>query len=337
VKKILEILFPTSLLFLAPAFCLVPANKTPELLPPPQLDDGWRVSTPAAEGMDQAQIALNLPEPPVFVPTSHVKLGEKYDIRYRPDTGSEFSIRSVEKISDRHTVMGEEQLIHSESTADLGARVITAEPGGIDLELGYRNHDYSSDSPQGSGTADFAELIGQKIRARLSATGEWSGFTGIDRLPKVPLPGQNVPWGENHYLLEVRNLLPRLPGKKVEMGESWTGQYTYQELFAREFWIPVTVNYAYTLWDCTRVWGKDCVKVAANFTFHAAGEFVADGSTWKVTFEGSGSESYHFDCKKGMVRRYEKNLTFAGQAVAEEIGMVVPFNSEIGTNVEMVF
>jgi hypothetical protein len=312
-------------------------NNTHELLPTSDLDDDWRASTPAAEGMDQGQIVLNLPEPPVFVPTSHINPGERYEIRYRPEAGSEFSIHSVEKITGRRTVMGEEILFNSESTADLGVRVIAAESDGMDLELSYQDHSFSSDSPQTRGTADFTGLIGQNIRARLSATGEWSDFRGIDQVPQVTLPGKNVPWGENHCLLEVRNLLPRLPGRRVEMGESWITQYTHEELFVGEFWIPVTVYYAYTLWDCTRAWGKDCVKVAANFTFHAEGEFVADGSTWEITFEGSGSESYHFDCRKGMVRRYENTLTLAGQAVAEEIGMVVPFNNEIESKIEVDF
>ena len=56
-RRIFWILLSAHLCFSANLFSFPPEKEKPRFIQPVQLDDGWRVSTPAAEGMDQAQIA----------------------------------------------------------------------------------------------------------------------------------------------------------------------------------------------------------------------------------------------------------------------------------------
>ncbi len=55
-KRTIRILFFTYLVVSLPVRCLPSKEESPGLLPPVQLNDGWRVSTPAAEGMDESRI-----------------------------------------------------------------------------------------------------------------------------------------------------------------------------------------------------------------------------------------------------------------------------------------
>ncbi|GEM_PF-6769200 len=56
-KTALRILFLAHLCVPVPVLCLSSGEGGQECSPVVDLDDGWRVSTPAAEGMDQAQVA----------------------------------------------------------------------------------------------------------------------------------------------------------------------------------------------------------------------------------------------------------------------------------------
>ncbi len=76
------------------------------------------------------------------------------------------------------------------------------------------------------------------------------------------------------------------------MGGSWTHRSTRRELVVGEVWVPVTVNYAYTLVDRTTAQGKDCLRIAVSFTVHADAEVMLDGISWIFGFTGSGSGVY---------------------------------------------
>jgi hypothetical protein len=140
-----------------------------------------------------------LPEPPPFVPSASARPGESFELGHRLDEDSEYSIRMVKRSRSKLLVEGgNELLLGSESGVTYGARVVAREPGGIELELVYHDHSYRMDLPEPKEPADFSELTGHKIRARLSTTGEWSDFRGLDQLPVTTLPGEKVPWGEDH-------------------------------------------------------------------------------------------------------------------------------------------
>jgi CubicO group peptidase (beta-lactamase class C family) len=279
-----------------------------------------------------------LPDPPAFVASASAKPGDTFELSHRLDENSEFSFRWDKRSRYRLTVEGgNELLIGSESGATWGTRVIARESDGLDLELTCQDHTYRMDLPEPKKPADFTELTGQKIRTRLSTTGEWSDFRGLDLLPVTTLPGEKVPWSKDHCVLEVQSLLPFLPGKTVEMGESWTHRCTRRELVGGQVWVPVTVNCAYTLVDRNIAQGKDCLRVAANFTLHAAAEIMMDGIPWNFRFTGSGTGSYLFAWRQGLVLGSEESSSLVGRATAEEIGQVIPFQSDVQTSVKVEF
>lgn len=98
-----------------------------------------------------------------------------------------------------------------------------------------------------------------------------------------------------------------------------------------------TSRFRYTLVDRTTAQEKDCLRIAANFTIHAATEVMLDGIPWNFRFSGSGTGLYLFAWRQGMVLESEESSSFAGRASAEEIGQAIPFQSDVRTNVEVEF
>ncbi len=198
--------------------------------------------------------------------------------------------------------------------------VVSVNGAGYVLEMEFKRMFRLSINPGGRFRHDHPNLIGSKIRMRLSKDGVLSGFEELDDLPEMTSIIRRTAAAE--YIHRAATIFPKLPEKPVGIGGTWT--YT---LNAARPYIFLDVDeeiktvYTYTVVEETKMNGLNCLKIEMTYKQEARVEGERRGQPFSENIEGRGKEILYFAFEQGMFisRKGTFEMTAeAGRAIRED-------------------
>jgi hypothetical protein len=264
----------------------------------------------------------------IGIPACRSNSPERYTIAYKMDKGSTFTMQVAREHRNYRNFMGNELITNSEGQRGYGFTVKSSGDDGLRLEIELTNRVYHSDDANILMDPDFSELIGLKVAASLSSTGELSDLRGFDELPEIAIPGVDDRLNESQYINEAIFLFPRLSKEPVKLGDSWDDVVQYEEVIA-DTTLPLTVRYTYTLLEETDHDGLDCLKILGDYIFNMEGPVDFGGLDLDLALAGTGIDTVYFAWKKGMFVRSDSRVVVQGSADNEDMGVSIPMKHNI--------
>jgi len=246
-------------------------------------------------------------------------------LTYHVDPGTKFTITSTgttEMVSDQ---MGNEVVVLIDGGGEDAYEVITGgNETGMTLEMEYKARSQNLDSPQGSASTDFSEVLGKIVKYTVSPVGKVDGLEGFDELPEIMSASQEKITKEI-WELGAKASFPMLPEKAVKFGDTWTDS-DEQDLPASGGTLKIISSSTYTLVEEAVKDGFDCVKIEVANTVTMNGTMEQQGMPLKITRETKGTETIYFAYKKGMYLSRETGSKAEGIVTVESMGIEIPQN-----------
>lgn len=199
------------------------------------------------------------------------------------------------------------------------------------IEVTLNSMDAAATTPQGDFDADTEPAIGKSFEMSLSYLGKEVDVSGAEEI-KYSMG----PQGDRSIMPDFAAFLPDLPGRPVDIGDTWTSRDT----------IPVTEGNAEllivseslnTLEGFETINGMQCAKVSAVVTGSISGEGEQMGAA--LTFSGTmeGNEIWYFAHKEGVYVKSSGNIfTTANVEVGGPQQMSIPMTMDMTTETELV-
>lgn len=149
-------------------------------------------------------------------------------------------------------------------------------------------------TPMNEFSPDMGEVIGRSFAIKLTALGKESDFAQAEAIT-FNLGGETRNLGP-----EFQSIFPDFPKTPVKPGDSWSYPDTIREE-AQGNWLHLYVSCTATLEGVETLNGIECAKVTVPFTGTVLGEGNMQGISTKTTGEISGTDTYYFDYKKGIL------------------------------------
>jgi hypothetical protein len=244
-------------------------------------------------------------------------------LTYHPEAGTKFTIVSTATSEIVMNQMGTEVVVNVEGEGEDSYEVISVDnEAGITFELEYREKSDNVESPAGSGSTDYSELVGKKAIFVVSPLGKTSGFEGFENLPEITTALQETT-NKDQYISGVKAIFPMLPGKAVKFGDTWT-ETDEREIPASGGKFKIVSNVTYKLIEEAKKDGFDCVKIEATGTIKTTGSGETEGMSFTLEREANATEIIYFAYRKGMYISREGSSKQEGIVNFESIGMEMP-------------
>jgi hypothetical protein len=265
--------------------------------------------------------------------------GKKYDLKYGLKNDTKFEVKTSRTDDAETEMMGNKVLSKTESATDYALKVKSSGKGSTVFELAYKAKSLTIQGQGDTTSVDFSGLIGKVVSFMLSGNGTASDFTGFDVLPAIDIPAQQTKIDQARYILEVKDLFPKLPGKPVAAGDTWTASDIYKEPMSAgaSDSLTVTLNETYTFVGPAQKDGIDCLEIRDDYTLSVAGSGKAQGMSLTIDMPGNGTTMIYFAPSRGMFIALEGTSTIKGTAVIQEAAVTIPMSHAYRTASTVVF
>lgn len=205
--------------------------------------------------------------------------------------------------------------VFSFSTNDPGQNPMTLD---ITIDTMY----FNLKTPMNELTPDMEQVIGKQFDIKLTPLGLESDFSQAKEIT-YDLGGESRNMGA-----ELQGFFPNFPDKPLQQGDSWTYSDTIKEE-SQGNWLHLFANNTATLEGYEVVDGRECAKVTITLNGTVLGEGMSRGVGTKTTGEFSGTDTYFFDYKEGLLVKMRSE----GEATTEtktsgEKKMTIPASRE---------
>jgi len=153
---------------------------------------------------------------------------------------------------------------------------------------------------------DMGSVIGQQFDIKFSKLGIESDFSQAEAIT-YDMAGETRNLGP-----EVQGFFPNFPDNPVKPGDSWTYQDTVREE-SEGNWLHIFSHCTATLAGYEEIAGKQCAKITIVQTGTILGEGNMQGLKTKSVGEVSGTETFYFAYKEGILVK----LSSSGVAITE--------------------
>jgi len=265
--------------------------------------------------------------------------GKKYDLKYGLKDDSKFEVKTLRTDDAETDMMGNKILSKTESASDLAFRVKKSGKGAMVLEVAYKSKSLTIQAQGDTTSVDFSGLIGKMATFMLSGDGTAYDFKGFDSLPAIDIPSQQTKIDQARYILELKDLFPKLPGKPVAAGDTWTSTDVYKEPMSAAGGdsLTVTVTNTYTLVGPAQKDGVDCIEIRNNYTMSVAGSGKTQGMSLTIDMPGNGATMIYFATGRGMFIGTEGSSIIKGTAVVQEAAVTIPMSHVYKTASTVIF
>lgn len=226
-----------------------------------------------------------------------------------------------------------EQPFETISTASL---VFSTEPRGKkgeDHAIGVtvKSMDVSMATPQGELVPDTSTVVGEGFEMTVSVLGEESNLEGA-----ASVRYDMGPAGERGLTTEFSNIFPDLPGRPIVIGDSWTTTTNVTEDTGQAN-IHIITESVNTLVGFETIDGRECARIAVEFTGTLEGEGEEQNVNWKTTGDLSGTGTIYFAHKEGIL--VSETTSGVGDGVIVGSGdreMTIPMTREFSFETKLV-
>lgn len=224
---------------------------------------------------------------------------KKYDLKYNLSKGTKFTVTFIDKF-ERSSIMPNGDVTGNTIDDTYGGvfEVISADNDGLVLDLNITKAARLSKNPGGTFNSTFDEIIGKKVRFNMSETGELSNLDGFINLEDTnKILRRTAP---DDLLHRLAALFPVLPGKSVELGDTWTSEITGKKPTYSGLKSDIKCKYTYKILGEEKIAGFDCLKIDVNYEQATKTDGEIRGRLFKYNMGGTGKETIYFAYKKGM-------------------------------------
>ena len=259
-----------------------------------------------------------------------------YNPKYFAKKGEKFTVNYFRKNLNAREVMGNEMVNLQEDSYKYEFTVKSNSGDGMDLEMKYIEKADKTDDPQFPVGTDYSALEGKTVEFFLSSTGKVSKFENFDELPEIEVRIRDTKFFEDTYKNELKQLFYALPGKSIDIGETWSDKIEFNEHLAGGG-VKIIINSDYKLLEEIQKDGIKCLKIDVKFTMEITGGGTLNAMDFDFNMKGSGNETVYFSQEKGMFVSVEGKSTMQGSADFKEVEMSVPIKQDIETRINVTF
>jgi hypothetical protein len=216
------------------------------------------------------------------------------DMRYRMPAGGELSYRMTNRYSQTMNVMGQEVKIESEERARYSLRSQGMSEGAHQLAVTIDTMSICLETPQGRMVPDLTPVVGSAFSMRVSDLGKEFDLTGADAI------SYEMPPGEKHSAVSgFQAVFPDLPGRPVEIGDTWESVDTIADSEPRG-WVQMVFQSRNTFAGIDTVDGEVCAKITAEVTGVLEGEGRERGIDLATKGDIEARDEWYFSLAEGV-------------------------------------
>ena len=182
-------------------------------------------------------------------------------------------------------------------------------------------------TPMNETTPGMEEVIGRNFAIKLTPIGKESDFSQAEEIT-FQLGGET-----RSLSAEFQGFFPDFPANPVKPGDSWSYQDTIKEESGGN-WLHLYINCTATLEGYETLSGRECVRVTVHFSGTLLGEGITRQVEMKTTGDISGTDTYFFDYKEGILVKIRSEVTASSVTkTSGEREMTIPATREFAKEV----
>jgi len=206
--------------------------------------------------------------------------------------------------------LGRERGVSASRTVDF--RIVSggSADGTLSLDVTVEGLVYALDTPRGKIEREAPEAHDRRFVMTLSPLG-----TAIDLGDAESIEYSMPPVGMQKLADEFRDLLPELPDRPLRVGDTWTATRSVDDPRFRGT-MEVSTHLVNKLEGYETIDGVPCAKITTQITGRMTG--LTEGPVGSDSSSGavSGSATWYFDYRGGVLVRYNASLRQQGRAAA---------------------
>jgi len=179
---------------------------------------------------------------------------------------------------------------------------------------------------------DVGEVIGKHFYMAVSPQGKALAIAVGDLKYRVG------PFGLRTLDTDFQDFFPILNDGPVKVGDTWLA--TVEVTDSRDAEMMMVLNYENTLEDVVMVGDLSCARVSSRVTGRLSGKAEGPGQDISFTGEISGSDTWLFAYKEGLLVSRETEINVMGEATDVRAqggrGMNVPMTRNISSKIQLV-
>ncbi len=185
----------------------------------------------------------------------------------------------------------------------------------------------SINTMQGDMSPDMKPVIGKGFDMILSPLGIEIDVSGAKALT------YSSPDGVRNLSAGFKVFFPDLPGKRVNVGDSWPSRYAIEEQ-SDSMDLRIDIDSVNTLEGFEKIDGMDCARVSAKLTGVISGTGSQQGMGLQFSGKLTGTDTWYFAVKEGL---YVKSKGESSSDIAVEVsGMTIQGTQSQTTEVKFV-
>jgi hypothetical protein len=248
---------------------------------------------------------------------------ETFNFQFKYSKGSTYFYNSDVASQLTQEVMGKEMKFNNDVHGVFRFQVDNvADNGDIQFTASMDSASLKSNMMGKDSSVSLTSVIGKRVKAVLSNFGEIKSCTMIDSAEESNNKMMSVPQ-------EIKRFFPKLAGKDIKLGESWTSS-NIDTIKNYGGTIISNIDMASTLSGKENKAGHECFKISFTGKLKISGKGNMQGTDFTMEGDGTSSGNIYFDEKAGLLiyseGSMENDMTMAttgGQ------NMVIPITQNV--------
>ena len=260
-----------------------------------------------------------------------VEPGPGLNLMYRMSEAQVLKYQMTNESVQDLEIMGQAILIETNKAYDFSIKSKGMKEGNHQLEFTIDSAAIQISSPQGITSADMSAVLEKSFDMTLSPLGEELDLAGAKALQYEMGVG-----GKQSIAPDFQTIFPDLPGKPVEIGDTWAGKDTL-DIAEGDSRVQIDMDIVSTLDGFETIDGLECVRVVSQVTGAIEGQGKQEGLDLVTKGDFKGSDTWYFAQKDGILVKLVSNST--AEATVTGTGpqnITIPLTQEISTEITLV-
>jgi hypothetical protein len=248
-------------------------------------------------------------------------------LEYKMPTGQVLRYESREDSRQIMDVMGQVVETTSVSTSKFSFQGKGRQDKDFILAVTIDDITASVNTMQGDMSPDMKPVIGKGFDMVLSPLGIEIDVSGAKALT------YSSPDGVRNLSAGFKVFFPDLPGKRVNVGDSWPSRYAIEEQ-SDSLDLRIDIDSVNTLEGFEKIDGMDCARISSKLSGVISGTGSQQGMDLHFSGKLTGTDTWYFAVKEGL---YIKSKGESSSDIAiEAAGMTIPMTQSQTTEVKFV-
>jgi len=251
-------------------------------------------------------------------------------LMYRMPADQVLKYQMTNESTQNLEIMGQSMKIETSKAYGFSIKSKGMQEGNHKLEFTINSAAIHVESPQGGVPVSVDAVLGKSFDMTFSPLGEELDLAGAKALK------YSMPQGEQSIAPDFQIVFPNLPGKPMEIGDTWSGKDTLN-IEEGDSRLKIDMDILNTLEGFETIEGMECVKVVSKITGTVDGQGKQEGMDLVTKGDLKGTDTWYFAYKDGILVKVASDVDVDATVTGTGLqNITIPLKQKAHTDIILV-